>query len=200
MHRILCATLIAGLASGLIGAAPPKVMTITLAKLVEQSDLILVARVDEVSWRLTGNRIARATPIEIWKGDAKSAVEFLAMPTWTCDISTAVADERVVLFLRTDEKGSRTIAHSGRGRMPLHLLGRQELAETLGDVRFPEGVVRRIGEDVPVATRSESVASAPRGIELSVLKRLVAEEIEAAKRAAAEAAAAAAEKTPAEIR
>ena len=123
--------------------------------------------------------MASATPSQTWKGSAEQVVEFLASPTWTCDISTAIAGERVLLFLKADESGRLTILHSGRGRMPLRDVDGQQFATFFGDIRFPEGTVQKL-EDSTKGTYD-------RGVELAQLKRLVDEAIEEARKVQAEA-------------
>src|SRR5262249_53707456 len=108
-----------------------KVAEIPLKKLVAQSDLIILAKVSKIEdgpaeIKTQDDRVfprvkvATAQVIETWKGTPLREVRFVASPLWTCDISDAEEGERVVLFLES-RKGSPipTIAHSGRGRMPL---------------------------------------------------------------------------------
>ncbi len=202
MHRILCATLIAGLASGLIGAAPHTHVgrSSTINELVQQSDLILVADVTKVSWGADGRGQASATPIEFWKGGAEGELEIPVTVAQRCCRTAAPVPGRELLFLKRDAQGALGITEHGRGRVLLRTEHGADFAVVDGFVRYPEGLVRYFGDHVVALGPRPSITLARCGIELSVLKRLVAEEIEAAKRAAAEAAAAAAENTPAEIR
>jgi hypothetical protein len=123
---------------------PARVATIPVAKLAEDSDLIVIARVTSVTGRWFARRTARATPIASWKGHPEEVVEFLASPTWTCDVSTAVPGETAVLFLRVDDTGRLTIGHSGRGRMPIVTVDEQAFATSYGDLTFPAGALQGV--------------------------------------------------------
>src|SRR5688572_17287547 len=76
-----------------------KVASISFEQLVQNSDIIVVAKVESVSHPLIGKRYAKAKVMEVWKGTQTERVEFLASPTWTCDISEAKKGETVLLFL-----------------------------------------------------------------------------------------------------
>jgi hypothetical protein len=167
---------------GLIGVAAVnaplvfKVRTIPIALMAQESDLIIEASVTEVVAGADGTRVAKCKPTANWKGQASDVVEFLASPTWTCDISTAEAGERVLLFLKVGESGQLYIYHSGRGRMPLREFEEHSYATFFGDITFPEKTVKVFDEHVRSLYNQ--------GVELGELKRLVAEAIEAARRAA----------------
>jgi len=98
-----------------------EVATISLASLVEMSDVIGVGM---VVGEFDG--VATFEMLHAWKGadGFDSRTTFRATPTWTCDTSTAVMGEVSVMFLKAkgaDDEGAHeyAIAHSGRGRMPL---------------------------------------------------------------------------------
>ena len=76
-----------------------KVAAISFDELVQRSDIIGVAKVETVTRPLIGKRYAEAKMTEVWKGTQTERVEFLASPTWTCDISDAKKGEAVLLFL-----------------------------------------------------------------------------------------------------
>lgn len=120
--------LIAILALFTVTQLSAKVARIEFSKLIAISELIVVATVDSVGFPI-GKRYARATVKEVWKGTNLSKVEFLASPTWTCDISEAKKGETVLLFLTQSKKSrSYAIAHSGRGRMPLRTIAGKRCA------------------------------------------------------------------------
>lgn len=123
-------------------AANFKVSTISLEALTKQSGTIVIAEVYEIVER-AGVRVAVANVVEgVKPGSPIGTIEFVAEATWTCDISSAVVGERVLLFLSEVQKESRAtmfrqelaeaasesrraghtlyeIAHSGRGRLVL---------------------------------------------------------------------------------
>ena len=76
-------------------------------------DLIVVARVQSIQPAGGDKRYAKAKVSEVWKGAQTNIIEFLASPTWACDISEAQEGETVVLFLtRTGESRSYQIAYA----------------------------------------------------------------------------------------
>jgi hypothetical protein len=132
--------------------AEAKVASITLKKLTESSDLIVVATETTVEDGPAGLnlgeetkspiKVATARVVEVWKGKAGPDVRYIASPTWTCDISEAKVGERVVLFL-SKSKGVpfMLIEHSGRGRMPIRdVNGKPHATVWVGDVQLPRGV------------------------------------------------------------
>jgi hypothetical protein len=109
-----------------------------LDELVRCSDIIVLAKVEAVTRPLIGKRYAKATVTDVWKGTQIDRVEFLASPTWTCDISAAKKGETVLLFLTKGGKSrSYAIAHSGRGRLPLRTVGSKSYASFWPEIRFP---------------------------------------------------------------
>lgn len=151
----------------LLLAAPlsAKVGSLSLAEMADASEVIVLAKVDSVSW-LPWKRYATATIEEVWKGKETRTVEFLASPTWTCDVSEAVKGERVVLFLTHDpESRSYAIAHAGRGRMPLRTVGGKAYATFWPEVDLPEGT--------PTIDGPEPEWDFIRSIEVETLRNLV---------------------------
>ena len=177
---LLLAVLVAGLSPAAVSSPPFKVRTLPIAMLAQDSDLIIEATVTKVEVGASGTRVARCTPTATWKGQPNEVVEFLASPTWACDISTAVPGERVVLFLEVDEAGQLCIFHSGRGRMPRRELAGREYATFHGEISFPENTVTTFDKHV--------AGSYNQGVEIGELKRLVAQAIEAARQAAEQGA------------
>jgi hypothetical protein len=119
-----------------------------LSDLVVNCDLIVVATVESVSSPLIGKRYAKAKVAEVWKGTKTETVEFLASPTWTCDISEAKNGETVLLFLtRSVKSRSYAIAHAGRGRMPVRAVNGKTYATFWADVVLPEGTHTIEGPD-----------------------------------------------------
>ncbi len=125
------------MASVLAVPAQARVARTTLVDLARNADAIVIARVEGVP-SFDGLPVARAVPTRVLKGNlGQGPLHFVAGPTWSCDMSTAVRGETVLLFLnraetdRFSRKGYRqpgarvpvkplyTLAHSGRGRMPL---------------------------------------------------------------------------------
>jgi hypothetical protein len=114
---------------------PPK-----LAQLATTSDVIVLAKVESVTGQpAEEGRRATAQVLEAWKGEKVERVEYLASPTFACDIADAKVGERVLLFLEREEDTGWVIAWAGRGRMPLISRDGKEYASAFGDVIFPEG-------------------------------------------------------------
>jgi len=147
MPDSLCRTLglVAAVVALWLAGTPPVAARKARTDIVElsaRSDAIAVARVDRVLLH-GGMRIAVATVLRPIKGlNANQRFSFLAEPTWTCDSSTAVLGETVLLFLerpgdgfdnwlievhpdaweRRAEHPARPffkVAWSGSGRMPV---------------------------------------------------------------------------------
>jgi len=108
----------------------------TLEQLTKSAKLVVVARVEEIApeprvtdGNFTGvralnweKRVATARVLEVWKGTAAGeTVQFRASKSWTCDVSTAIMGETVLLFLTDDPKDSTVmaIAFNGIGRLPV---------------------------------------------------------------------------------
>ena len=148
-----------------------KVSPISLEQLVQNSDLVVVAKVESVSDRMFGKRYAKAKVTDVWKGTPSDRVEFLASSTWTCDTSKAKTGETALLFLT---KGSQArayaIAHSGRGRMPLRAVGGQSYAIFWTDLRLPK--------DTPTIDGPEPQWNFIRSVETATLRVLVKEALE----------------------
>jgi hypothetical protein len=125
-------------------AVAARVPYIDLKELVRTADFIGVVRISRVSSRipLLRRSRAKATIIESWKGPTTGVVDFVAGPTWTCDISTAVAGEEAVIFVR-----GHSLLHSGRGRMPITTRDGRWLAAVWPDVRLPKDIKTEEGPD-----------------------------------------------------
>lgn len=108
----------------------------TLEELTKKAKLVVVARVEDImtepraeGGNSTGvgalygeKRVATARVLEVWKGaTAGEMVQFRASKSWTCDVSTAMMGETVLLFLTDDTKDSTVmaIAFNGIGRLPV---------------------------------------------------------------------------------
>ena len=135
--------------------APVEVATVSLAKLVEGSAAIVVGTVDSVT-NVEGVSVAHVKVTEVVKGDPKvERLAFVAQSTWRCDISTAVRGETALLFLAdlpdgvsswTEGRNWKTwgqslgkepgylLAHSGRGRMPVHEGSSDRHVQVCGDI------------------------------------------------------------------
>lgn len=128
--------------------ADGRVADVTLAELVEYADAIGIVNVKRIE-TIRGVRVAVGQVERSFKGfSPEESVVFVAEPTWNCDLSYAVANDRCVLFLSdfpTQPFGSIRyphhlragvaakygkqvrlflITHSGRGYMPIHGLFR----------------------------------------------------------------------------
>lgn len=148
-----------------------KVASISFEELVQSSDVILVATVESVSCPMIGNRYAKAKVSEVWKGAPAERVEFLASPTWTCDISKAEKGETVLLFLRKgDTSESYAIMHSGRGRMPLRTVDGKSYVTFSPDIRLPK--------DTPTIDGTEPQGDVIRLVELGGLRDLAKKALE----------------------
>jgi len=110
-----------------------KVGTISLMDLTKQSSLIVVGTVSSV--RAGPIRMATFDVERFVKGKGPRRLDFVAQPTWRCDISDAKPGEKLLLFLDKVKAGttiggmiglnkkldhdSYLIGHSGRGRIQL---------------------------------------------------------------------------------
>jgi hypothetical protein len=170
-----------------------KVEGVTLKGLAARSDLIVFARVTKIEAGPNGVRpagdesrpvkVATAQVIETWKGDEVREVRYIASPTWACDTASAAVGERVVLFLEGSREKSYSIAHAGRGRMPIHELNDTRYAELADEVILPEGtptVARTKTARVTLQAkakgqpeRSESFTYQEWSIELDRLRKLI---------------------------
>ena len=158
LHHLSVIVLVLGLSRASFG----RPVMPTLQALTRNADLIVMAQVEEVVTEPSLNtsnasgvreitwerRTATAMVLEVWKGTTGERIQFGASKSWTCDVSTAVAGETVILFLTNRENTPvMSIAYSGIGRLPvendsvlLHgsLLTR-EVKRLLG---LPEGTFR----------------------------------------------------------
>jgi hypothetical protein len=170
-----------------------EVREVTLERLAARSDLIVVARVTKVEdgpaeLQPAGDefppvKVATAQVIETWKGDKVREIRYIASPTRPDDIASAEKGERVVLFLEGSKDSPHSIAHVGRGWMPIHDASDNRYATLADEVILPKGtptiprtktarVVLPSGEpgkpDVPL-----SFKYTVRAIELGTLRKLV---------------------------
>jgi hypothetical protein len=118
------------------------------AELAQTADVIVLARVASVREIAQNRSYASARVIETWKGVPGSKLEFLASPTWACDISDAVVGETALLFL-TRDKSSRSyvIARSGLGRMPLRTIRAKRYATFWDGVILPQATATIAGPE-----------------------------------------------------
>lgn len=105
----------------------------TLESLTKDANLIVVAKVESITTEpfyplndsspivIKGDKqVANAKILDVWKGSLSERVQFLASPTWECDVSKAFVGETVVLFLRDNSKNPyKMIAYNGIGRLPV---------------------------------------------------------------------------------
>ncbi len=161
--------LLMSLAAGSLIPSPvrAKVAAVAFKDLVAGSEVIVVAQVTKVEAGGKDQDVATARVIEVWKGSPGAVVRYLASPTWTCDISDAKEGERIVLFLaKSKDSPLLTIAHSGRGRMPLREVeGKSYATLWTIDVILLDGT--------PTIPGPEPDISFIRSIEIGTLKKLV---------------------------
>lgn len=141
-----------------------KVAQVELSELVAASDLIGVGRVTAVRRTILGKRVARAQIVENWKG-VSSEVEFLASPTWICDITTASVGDTLVFFLARARGRRYEVLHAGRGLMPVRETTAGPVADFWPDVQLPAEVATLDGPDLE--------ADFIRSVALDVLRSLV---------------------------
>jgi len=112
-----------------------------LETVVWESELVVVAKVTAVSPHGRDKSYATTTVLETWKGTPKPTVEFLAEPSWACDISEAQVGETVVLFLvRGEPSRSYLLDVSGGGRMPIQVERDIEFASASGYIILPDAI------------------------------------------------------------
>ncbi len=122
---------------------------IELAELVEASDLVGVGEVTGVRRTLLGRRIARLQVVENWKG-AATEVEFVASPSWICDITTASVGDTLVFFLARGRGRRYEVLHAGRGLMPVRETTAGPVADFWPDAQLPDDVATLDGPDIEV--------------------------------------------------
>jgi hypothetical protein len=130
--RILAVLVPMTMVGGCTALAAPQVRVdvspAPIAALVETSQRIVVAKVESVVGNdQDGDRRARATVMEVWKGPTLKAVEYSVTPTFECDIADAEPGEIVLLFLAKDDDLDWHIAWAGRGRMPLRTINKARM-------------------------------------------------------------------------
>ena len=137
----------------------------SLEGLVKKCDLIVVAKVTKITLPVP-DRFAEAIVSSVWKGRADTAtVLFRASPSWSCDTACAVLNEDVLLFLHQGDGNIYTIAHAGRGRMPLRMVKGEVYATLWDNIRLGPGVSSIPGPD----PRYDFI----RSVRLDALRRLV---------------------------
>ena len=171
-----------------------EVKDVAFKDFVVNSDPIVVAKVTKVEAgpaqreridpMMPALRFAIAQVIETWKGTPARELRFVASSSWVCDTSSAEEGERVVLFLaRRKDSTIMSIAHAGRGRMPLREVGAKSFAVLQHEIILPTATptiseqksarwslaATRPGKPATPLTFTYSEAS----IELGVLRRLV---------------------------
>jgi hypothetical protein len=137
-------------------------------QLVSESELVVLAEVVAVVHVDVGPqkyRVATARVLERWKGTVEGQqVKFIVSPSWfACDTSDARVCEKVILFLG-QESGEPypRIAHFGRGRMPVKLVGGSGLA-FIYEVTFPS----------PISIHRESAYPMRESVDLEAIKSFV---------------------------
>jgi hypothetical protein len=174
-----------------------EVRQIDLEDLAEHSDLVVVAEVVKIEdgpAHLKADEgtkgpldVATARVIETWKGNPSREVRYVVSPDHMCDISHAEKGERVVLFLESKrwrrDKTYKSIAHSGRGRMPLGQVKGESYAVLQADVILPPGAptitekktiqisVRATEPGKPPETRTVTYSAT--SVEVEFLRKLV---------------------------
>ena len=130
--------------------AVAKVGPLPIERLVTGSDEIVIATVTDVSSAPTQDMqpvYANAVVQRALKGSLAGAFRFRAYPTWSCDVSDAVKDEAVLLFLKRDSDGTFSIQYAGRGRMPLRVADGRTYVTLWDDVVLPAAAPTIAGPD-----------------------------------------------------
>lgn len=133
-----------------------------LQNLIKISKFAVVAKITRVI-DVDGFRVAEAEVITLMKGNSETKkVYFKAQPIWACDISNAIPNETVLLFLESEPSGrdesssfSRKlretignhpfffIAWEGRGRIPIIRKDQNDYLPVnvkYADVKFPKQI------------------------------------------------------------
>ena len=88
-----------------------------LATLVDESAVIALVKVQDVTTQPHGQRVARAYVLETWKGEPGRQVTYSVDRSNACDSSDAIVGETIVLFLESrPEPQFIRIAINGSGR------------------------------------------------------------------------------------
>lgn len=161
-------TVLLGIAISLLSVSPVRAELAAqpVDTVVGESELIVVAKVMAVSGKEDDKAYATAQVLEIWKGGPLDYVEFLAEPTWACDITEAHVGETVVLFLiRGEPSRSYLIDNSGGGRLPIQVVDNVSFATSHGHPVLPDWIPTTPGLAVDEFSRL---------VRLDVLRELVA--------------------------
>jgi hypothetical protein len=86
-----------------------------LAEFFEESDVVIVAIVEEIQKNQNAN-FAIARVLETWKGPKLNKVRFRASASSECDSSDSKETETVLLFLQRNKSGAYKISNLGQGR------------------------------------------------------------------------------------
>jgi hypothetical protein len=166
-------TLFTALCVGAVIAFPraeAMVGTISLEKLIADSDAIVVAQVIRLPGppRLSGEeRYATAQVLTPLKGSLAGSFRFLASPSWICDISDAEEGEVVLLFLNRKDENSFFIAQSGRGRMAVRrVAGKTYVTLSTATIKLPS--------DAPFIPGPDPKVTSEVSVELPFIRVLIA--------------------------
>ena len=95
----------------------------TLEELFDEAEYVAVVTVTQIKSITIGEKpykLATAKVDRIFKGDAAETLQYIASPSWTCDVSHAEIGEKSILFLDHRGRASTTrlsIMNSGAGRL-----------------------------------------------------------------------------------
>ena len=119
--------------------ASAKVRSLNVNEISSYSDVIVIAEIVSLRTKNKNEKIAKTKAIEVLKGEIPNEFEFGASPSWECDISHAISGESVLLFLnRVKGKKIYSVAHSGRGYMPIRVIANKKYIAVPLDVKVPE--------------------------------------------------------------
>jgi hypothetical protein len=113
--------------------------------LVDNSDVIVIAKVIRLKMSGTRTDWAKAKVLQTLKGNSPDTVQFRAYPTFPCDGTTARMGETAMFFLRDQPLSKHyEIESFGRGRITTRTVGQSRQALLPYGVVFPSKIMNRV--------------------------------------------------------
>jgi hypothetical protein len=110
---------------------------IDLRTLIMKCDAVVVVEVMRVEESADHKRYATARVIECWSGKVGPSIKYICASERLHDISNAVVGETALLFLEHGPGNDRSIAHLGRGRMPIYKTNEVVFVTIFDDIKLP---------------------------------------------------------------
>lgn len=176
-RRMIPIGALAALALALQPIASAKVARAPLEELIQSADLIVIGTDSAIERRGKWN-IARFQVEEVLKGQAPTKIQYLASPTWTCDITSAKQGERALLLLTLPGRGRIAPPRSHRGSTVYQILfsgrGRMPIDEVDGDLQVTVWTVDVVlPADMPTSEGPEPQFDFIRRVPLTAIRQTI---------------------------